>query len=107
MGQKRIQQIEQRIDRIKKALLEIGPMRPGSLTRQYKDPQHQAGAYWQISYTRRMKSRTEYVRREWVKEIRRQTANHNRRFVGLEAAMPCELEHSRLTMRIAEPRASR
>src|ERR1035441_3624273 len=27
----RIQQIEQRIDRIKKALLEIGPMRPGSL----------------------------------------------------------------------------
>src|ERR1017187_476851 len=65
MSQKRIQQIEQRIDRIKKALLEIGPMRPGSLSRQYKDPQHQAGAYWQISYTRRMKSRTEYVRREW------------------------------------------
>ena len=32
MSQKRIQQIEQRIDRIKRALLEIGPMRPGSLT---------------------------------------------------------------------------
>src|ERR1039457_2955266 len=78
MSQKRIQQIEQRIDRIKKALLEIGPMRPGSLSRQYKDPPHQAGAYWQISYTRRMKSRTEYVRREWVKEIRRQTATHKR-----------------------------
>jgi len=59
MSQKWIQQIEQRIDRIKKALLEIGPMRPGSLTRQYKDPQHRVGAYWQISYTRRMKSRTE------------------------------------------------
>jgi hypothetical protein len=38
MRQKRIQQIEQRVDRIKRALLEIGPMRPGSLTRQYKDP---------------------------------------------------------------------
>ena len=38
MSQKRIQQIEQRIDRIKKTLMEIGPMRPGSLTRQYKDP---------------------------------------------------------------------
>ena len=35
MSQKRIQQIERRIDRIKTALLEIGPMRPGSLTRQY------------------------------------------------------------------------
>ena len=70
MSQKRIQQIERRIERIKTALLEIGPMRPGSLTRQYKDPQHHAGAYWQISYTRRMKSRTEYVRREWVKDLR-------------------------------------
>jgi hypothetical protein len=78
MSRKRIQQIEQRIDRIKKALLEIGPMRPGSLTRQYKDPQHHTGAYWQISYTRRMKSRTEYVRPEWVKEIRRQTVIHKR-----------------------------
>jgi hypothetical protein len=38
MSQKRIQQIERRIDRIKTALLEIGPMRPGSLTRQYKIP---------------------------------------------------------------------
>jgi len=33
MSQKRIQQIEQRIDWIKKVLLEIGPMRLGSLTR--------------------------------------------------------------------------
>ena len=51
MSQKRTRQIEQRIDRIKQALLEIGAMRPGSLTRQYKDPQHHTGAYWQISYT--------------------------------------------------------
>ena len=56
MSQKRIQQIEQRIDWIKKALLEIGPMRPGSLTRQFKDPKNQTGAYWQISYTRRMRA---------------------------------------------------
>jgi hypothetical protein len=45
MSQKRTRLIEQRIDRIKKALLEIGAMRPGSLTRQYKDPQHHTGAY--------------------------------------------------------------
>ena len=30
MSQKRIQQIERRIERIKTALLEIGPMRPGA-----------------------------------------------------------------------------
>jgi len=29
-------------------------MRPGSLTRQYRDPDNGTGAYWQISYTRDM-----------------------------------------------------
>jgi len=107
MSQKRIQQIEQRIDRIKKALLELGPMRPGSLTRQYKDPQHQTGAYWQISYTRRMKSRTEYVRREWVKELRHQTVTHKRFKRLLDQWIDLSIEHSRLTMQMAEPKATR
>jgi hypothetical protein len=82
-------------------------MRPGSLTRQYKDPQHQAGAYWQISYTRRMKSRTEYVRKECVKDIRRQTVNHKRFKRLVDQWIDLSIEHSRLTMKIAEPRASR
>ena len=107
MSQKRIRQIERRMDRIKRALLQIGPMRPGSLTRQYKDPQHHTGAYWQISYTRRMKSRTEYIRREWVKEIRRQTVAHKRFKSLVEQWIDLSIEHSRLTMQIAEPRASR
>jgi hypothetical protein len=94
MRQKRIQQIEQRVDRIKRALLEIGPMRPGSLTRQYKDPQHHTGAYWQISYTRRMKSRTEYVRREWVKDLRRQIATHKRFKSLVEQWIDLSIEHS-------------
>ena len=76
MSEKRIQQIERRMERIKEALRHLGPMRPGSLTRQYKDPKNKAGAYWQISYTRQMKSRTEYVREECVPEVRRQIATH-------------------------------
>ena len=141
MSQKRIQQIERRIDRIKRALLEIGPMRPGSLTRQYEDPQHQAGAYWQISYTaahynrdirrhehtvnkasseyymslylcasvytRQMKSRTEYVRKEYVKEVRRQTVTHKRFKRLVDQWIDLSIEHSRLAMRIAESKASR
>jgi len=107
MSQKRIQQIEQTIDRIKTTLLEIGPMRPGSLTCQYKDPQHHAGAYWQISYTRRMKSRTEYVRREWVTELRRQIATHKRFKRLVDQWLDLSIEHSRLTMQIAEPKATR
>ena len=107
MGQKRIQQIERRIERIKKALREIGPMRPGSLTRQYKDPQRHTGAYWQISYTRQMKSRTEYVRKEYVKEVHRQTVTHKRFKRLVDQWIDLSIEHSRLTMQIAEPRANR
>ena len=106
MSQKRIQQIEQRIDRIKRALLEIGPMRPGWLTRQYKDPQHHTGAYWQISYTRRMKSRTEYVRQKCVKEVRSRIATHKRFKRLVDQWIDLSIEHSRLTMQIAETKAN-
>src|ERR1019366_6126067 len=107
MSQKRIQQIERRIDRIKRALLEIGPMRPGSLTRQYKDPQHRTGAYWQISYTRQMKSRTEYVRKEYVKEVRRQTVTHKRFKRLVDQWIDLSINHPGLSMKIAKPRESR
>ena len=102
MSKTRIGQIEQRIDRIKRELVEIGPMRPGSLTRQYKDPQNRTGAYWQISYTRQMKSRTEYVRREWVKELRSQIKTHKRFKRLADQWIDLSIEQSKLTMRIAE-----
>ena len=102
MSRKRIQQIEQRIVRIKAALQAIGPMRPGSLTRQYRDPENRAGAYWQISYTRQMKSRTEYVRREWVTKIRKQIEMHKRFKRLVDQWGDLSIEHSQLTMRIAK-----
>ena len=104
MSEKRMQQIERRIEGIKQALLEIGPMRPGSLTRQYKDPEQRTGAYWQISYTRRMKSRTEYVRREWVKELRRQIATHKRFKRLVDQWIDLSIKHSKLAMQTTEPK---
>ena len=106
MSHKRIQRTGQRIDRINRTLMEIGRMRPGSLTRQYKDPQHHAGACWQIRDTRRMKSRAEYVRQEWVKELRRQIVTHKRFKRLVDQWTDLSIEHSRLTMRIAEPKAT-
>ena len=102
MSQKRLQQIERRIERIKAALQGIGPMRPGSLTRQYRDPENRTGAYWQISYTRQMKSRTEYVRKEWVTEIRKQIATHKRFRCLIDQWGDLSIERSQLTMRIAK-----
>ena len=43
-------------------LAQLGPMRPGSLSQQYKDPVAKTGAYWQLSYTHNMRSRSRYVR---------------------------------------------
>ena len=105
MSQKRIRQIERRIDRIKTALLEIGPMRPGSLTRQYKNPQRHAGAYWQISYTRRMKSRTEYV--PGMGEGPSSPDRESQAIQGLvEQWIDLSIEHSQLTMQVADPKAT-
>ena len=105
MSQKRLPQIEKRIERIKAALQKIGPMRPGSLTRQYRDPETRTGAYWQISYTRRMKSRTEYVRKEWVTEMRKQIATHKRFRRLIDEWGDLRIEHSKLTMRIAKTKS--
>ncbi|MEO7142109.1 MAG: DUF6788 family protein [Bryobacteraceae bacterium] len=104
MSEKRMQQIERRIEGIKKALPEIGAMRPGSLTCQYKDLKQRTGAYWQISYTRQMKSRTEYVRREWVKELRRQIATHKRFKRLVDQWIDLSIKQSKLAMHIAEPK---
>lgn len=101
MDQKRIRQIERQIERIKKGLNRIGPMRPGSLTRQFKDPEHQIGAYWQISYTRQKKSRTEYVRVECVAELRRQIAAHKRFKQLVEQWVDLSIEHSQLSAKLA------
>ncbi len=59
-------------------LARIGPMRPGSLSQQYKDPAAKTGAYWQLSYTHNMRSRSRYVRPEEVARIKPLLANFKR-----------------------------
>lgn len=100
MTNKRLQEIEKRIERIKTELTAIKEMRPGSLTRQYKDPENKAGAYYQLSYTREMKSRTEYVPRQCLRELRREISNY-RRFKALTSEWTAlGIEHSRLKMKL-------
>ena len=96
---KRLAQIDKRIGKIKAELAAIGEMRPGSLTRQYKDPASRSGAYYQLSYTLDMKSRTDYISRNWVKDVRRQVGNY-KRFKSLSAEwVTLSIEWSRLTMK--------
>ncbi len=71
-----IREIEEEIERTKRELCALGPIRPGTLTCQYRDPKEKKRPFWQLSYTHRMKSRSEYVRPENLATIRQETTNH-------------------------------
>lgn len=72
------QKLEKQIGQVKQQLQELGPMRPGAISRQYRNPKEKKRPFYQISYTRRMKSRTEYLRPENLTAVRRETANFKR-----------------------------
>ncbi len=92
--------IERRIERIKAEFTAIGDMRPGSLTKQYKDPDSQSGAYYQLSYTLDRQSRTEYIRRGSLADIRRRVSNY-KRFKKLCAEwVALGIEHSRWAIKL-------
>ena len=61
----------------------------------------QSGAYYQLSYTRAMRSRTEYIARDAVPEIRRQVANYKRFKELSDAWVDLGIEHSRLKIKAA------
>jgi hypothetical protein len=81
---------EARIVRIKRELQDIGPMRPGSLSKQYSvcgkagcrcvDPDHprKHGPYYQLSYVHRGKSTSQFIRPAFVAEVKTQLANYKR-----------------------------
>ena len=99
-----ISSIEKQIARIQRALAALGPMRPGTLNRQYKDPAKKQGGYWQISYTHKMRSRSEYVRAEHLRAVRTELANF-RKFRRLaERWVDLSLEVSRLKRKTPQPK---
>ena len=102
MNTKKLSKINEQIKGIKEELQEIGAMRPGTLSRQYKSPQKKVGSYWQLSYTRKMRSRTEYVRPGSLSEIRHQIAAYKRFKVLVDRWVDLAIEYSKLKMRLPE-----
>ena len=100
MVTKRINLIENRIEKIKAELSLIGEMRPGSLNPRYKDKQKTDGPYYQLSYTHEKQSRTKYIRPENLEGIRKQIANY-KYFKELSAEwVSLGIEHSTLLMEL-------
>jgi hypothetical protein len=100
------EKMSQQIERIKQELQQLGPMRPGSISRQYRDPKEKKRPFYQISYTHRMKSRSEYLRPENLAAIRRETANFKRFRKLVERWVDLALKLSQLKTRQANKVAS-
>ena len=82
-----LEQIDHRIAEIKRTLAQLGPLRPGSISRQYNicgtpgcrckaDPPEKHGPYHQLNYTWRARSRTEFVRDQDLAEVSAELANY-------------------------------
>jgi hypothetical protein len=85
----RLSSVERHIDRIKTMIRDLGDLRPGSLSKQYNicgtpgcrckaSPPRKHGPYYQLSYTRKGRSHTRFVRREHVKTVTAQINNYAR-----------------------------
>jgi hypothetical protein len=97
----RIEQIHKRIEKIKTELFAINEMRPGSVSKQFKEPDLKRGAYYQLNYFAGGRSRTDYVAPAVLRDVRREISNY-KRFKALTAEwVELSIEQSRLKIKAA------
>jgi hypothetical protein len=89
MDRRREATLERQIDKLKRDLVALGDLRPGSLSTQYNvcgtpgcrckaTPPEKHGPYYQVSYTRKGKSSTKFVKQKDLPAVRTQLKNHER-----------------------------
>src|ERR1035437_9679508 len=87
MDDKQEAKLERQIEKVKRDLTALGDLRPGSLSTQYNvcgspgcrckaTPPEKHGPYYQVSFTRKGKSSSKFVRKEDLPAIRRELKNY-------------------------------
>lgn len=105
-----IQSLEHQIESIKRQILAIGDLRRGSLSRQYSvcgkptcrcaaSPPQKHGPYYQLSFWRKGKSSSRFVRPQEVASIRRHVNNHARLRALVDRWVDLATELSELKLR--------
>jgi len=100
-------EIEQRIAAIKREIAALGPLRAGSLSRQYNvcgnptcrckaDPSQRHGPYYQLSYTYQKKSSSQFVRAPEVADVESQLKNYERLRALVEEWVGLGIERARI-----------
>ena len=84
-----------RIDAAKKAILELGDMRPGHLSSQKRASGKNVREYTQLSYTFQKRSRTDYVQPEDLERIEAEVENYKRFKELCERLVALSIEESK------------
>ena len=101
--------LESRIEALKEELTALGDLRPGSLSKQYNvcgkpecrckaNPPRKHGPYYQLSFTWKGKSHSQFVRLENVAGVKQQLRNYRRlrRLLDRWIVLGMELSRRRL-----------
>ena len=111
-----LRSLEARIKKIKQEIAALGELRPGTLSQQYNvcgkpdcrckaTPPKKHGPYYQVSFTWRGRSRSEFVRQENLPDVKTQLRNYRRLRGLVERWVALGMELSRL--RLEENRSRR
>jgi len=96
MKTKEMKNIELKIEKIKTKLFKLEIFRPGSITQQYKKPKEKIGSFYQLNYMYKMKSRSEYVRPELLKKIKKQNSDYKIFKKLIEQWIDLGIQHSKI-----------
>lgn len=102
--------IERQIEKVKRDLVALGDLRPGSLSTQYNvcgspgcrckaSPPEKHGPYYQVSFTRKGTSSSKFVKKKDLPAIRKQLKNYERMKMLMDRwiDLATELSNLRLT----------
>lgn len=87
---------EKRIRALLAGMARIGAMRPGTLTVQYRNPAEKLTPFNQLSYTHKGRSRSEYVRPESLRVVKKEVETYKKFRKLIEEITEQSLEASRL-----------
>lgn len=109
-----LKRIERKIEATKKLLMDIGEMRSGSLSKQYnvcgkagcrckdkKNPKKH-GPYYQLSYSNKGRSSSQFIKKEFLEETKKQIDNYKRFKKLTETWVELALEQAKLKIEIAK-----
>jgi hypothetical protein len=113
---KKISTLEARIKKIKQDLVSLGDLRPGSLSQQYnvcgntkcrckEDPPRKHGPYYQLSFTRKGRSRTKFIKKPHLQTVKEQLNNYVRFRILIDQwiELSTELCQRKLELQTEEP----